>query len=81
MYFHGSLAKGFKMYIHKKSGAKVTLLEQDQDGNVTAEANGETQTGPASAFFAEHREATREEIDGATPPEAEGETLKLKAPK
>lgn len=64
VYFHGAIWKGFKMYIHKASGAKVTLLEQSGDGMVTAESDGRQQTGPASDFFAAHREATREEIDG-----------------
>lgn len=57
------------MYIHKASGAKVTLLEQTQDGNVVVECNGRQQTGPASDFFGAHREATREEIDSEDPPE------------
>jgi hypothetical protein len=53
------------MYINHKTNGAVKLLQQTQDHSVIFAdgLGGDHFTLPASEFFAQHREATRDEID------------------
>lgn len=61
------------MFINLKTGAPAYLVSHDQDGSVTYSleapgVRGRHHTGvEGSHFFATHREATRDELDGITP--------------
>lgn len=57
------------MYIHKQDGRKATLFEQTGDGDAVFECDGQNARIPANQFFEIFREATREEIGDAVPPE------------
>jgi hypothetical protein len=51
------------VFINKETGRRAFLRSQDGDVTYSATPDGKAHTAPPHVFFADHREATRDEIE------------------